>query len=191
MIAVLCLSAALLAQRLRREVDAARDVQARLPTAADFVQPLQSVLKHPVLRRVALSTFIFSIVQAALTSFLVSFLTADLHWTLVQAGAASAVAQGSAVFGRVLWGAVADRLPDGSRRMLLALATAMALAGLAMAALSPSTHSAVVLLLLGRLRGHGRGLERRLSGHRGPGGPARRSGTRHGRLPVLHVLRAR
>ncbi len=147
-IALLCVSAALLAQLLRRDIDAARHAQARLPTAADFVRPLQSVLKHPVLRRVALSTFIFSIVQAAVTSFLVSFLTIDLHWTLVQAGAASAVAQGSAVFGRVLWGAVADRLPDGSRRMLRALTLAMALAGLAMAALSPATPSAWVLLLL-------------------------------------------
>ena len=147
-IALLCVAGALLAQLLRREIDAARDPQARLPVSADIARPLQAVLKHPVLRRVALSTFIFAIVQAALTSYLVSFLTADLHWTLVQAGAASAVAQGTAVAGRVVWGAFADRLADGSRRMLLALTVAMALAGLAMAALSPTTPTAVVLVLL-------------------------------------------
>ena len=147
-IALLCTIGALLAQLLRREIDAARDPNARLPVAADILRPLQAVLRHPILRRVALSTFVFSIVQAAVTSYLVSFLTGELHWTLVQAGAASAVAQGAAVAGRVLWGALADRLADGSRRMLLALTIAMGLAGLAMAALSPSTPTALVLLLL-------------------------------------------
>ncbi len=147
-VALLCASGALLAQLLRREIDAARDPQARLPVAADITRPLQAVLRHPILRRVAMSTFVFSIVQAAVTSYLVSFLTTDLHWTLVQAGAASAVAQGAAVIGRVLWGALADRLSDGSRRMLLALSIAMALAGLAMAALSPATPTALVLVLL-------------------------------------------
>ena len=147
-IALLCVSGALLAQLLRREVDAARDPAARLPVLVDFTNPLQSVLKHPVLRRVALSTFIFSIVQAALTSYVVTFLTTDLHWSLVQAGAASAAAQGAAVVGRVLWGALADRMQDGARRMLSILTVAMALAGALMAALTPGTHSALVLVLL-------------------------------------------
>ncbi len=147
-IALLCVSGALLAQLLRREVDAARDPAARLPVLVDFTSPLQSVLKHPVLRRVALSTFIFSIVQAAVTSYVVTFLTSDLHWSLVQAGAASAAAQGAAVGGRVLWGALADRMQDGARRMLSALTVAMASAGVAMAALSPGTPSALVLTLL-------------------------------------------
>ena len=145
----LCLLGALLAQLLRRDLDDQRNPSSRLPVLSDIGRPIKAVLRHPILKRVALASLIFSIVQAALTAYIVSFLTANLGWTLVQAGAASAVAQGAAVFGRVLWGAVADRMEGGARRMLLALAAAMALSGVAMLALTPTTPTALVLLLLG------------------------------------------
>ena len=147
-VAALCLCGAALAQPLRAELDAGRNQRSRWPALADMRGPIESVLSHPILRRVALATLIFSTVQVALTSYAVSFLTADLGWTLVQAGAASSLAQGAAVFGRVLWGALADRMRDGSRRMLLSLTVAMALASVAMALLTPGTHSTLVLVLL-------------------------------------------
>lgn len=144
----LCMGGAALAQLLRGELDAERDPMARLAGLADIARPVKAVLRHPILRRVAFATLIFSTVQAALSSYAVNFLTADLGWTLLAAGAASSVAQGAAVFGRVLWGALADRMRDGSRRMLLALTVGMALAGVAMAFLTPATPQVLVLVLL-------------------------------------------
>lgn len=146
--ALICLLGGLLAQPLRRQLDCHADPRSPLPAVADVIAPVRSVLAHPILRRVALSTLVFSTVQVSLTSYLVSFLTVGLGWTLVQAGAALSVSQGGGVIGRVLWGALADRINDGPRRMLLALAVAMALAGMLMALLSPLTASKPVLFLL-------------------------------------------
>ncbi len=147
-IALIGLLGCLLAQPLRRRLDVHADPQSPLPAFSDVIAPVRSVLAHPILRRVALSTLVFSTVQVSLTSYLVSFLTIDLGWTLIQAGAALSISQGGGVIGRVLWGGLADRISDGPRRMLLALAGAMGLIGLAMALLSPLTASQPVLVLL-------------------------------------------
>ncbi|WP_418320706.1 MFS transporter [Piscinibacter sakaiensis] len=146
--ALLCLAGIALAQWLRAGLDGARDPSAPLPSAAVIAAPVLSVLAHPILRRIALATLVFSTVQVAVTSYLVSFLTADLGWSLVSAGAALSISQAGGVVGRVVWGGLADRLHDGPRRLLLALATAMALAGVLMALLTPQTPALPVLVLL-------------------------------------------
>lgn len=146
-VAGLCVLGIALATVLRRRLDDLRDAAAPWPTLARTVAPIRFVLAHPLLRRIAVCTLVFSAVQNSLSSYLVSFLHDELAWSLVAAGAALSIAQGAAVVARVVFGLVADRARDGARRTLLALAVGMAVAGVAMTALRPSTPPAAVLAL--------------------------------------------
>jgi MFS family permease len=92
-------------------------------------------------------SFVFSIVQLSLTTYLVTFLTDSLAYGLVAAGFVLAVSQVGAVMGRVLWGWVADRWL-GARRMLALLTLVMALSSLATAALQPHLPGLVVPVVL-------------------------------------------
>ena len=148
LIAALCVLGAVLAEMLRAELDTLRNPAAPLPTLARLTQPMRFVGSHAVLRTLALCSLVFSAVQVCVGSYLVSFLTQDLRWTLVAAGVSFAAAQVGGVVGRVLWGVLADRRGE-ARSALLGLAIAMALCGLAMPWLSPSMpHGAVTALLV-------------------------------------------
>lgn len=146
-IAILCVLGALLAEALRGELDALRDATAPLPTLARITQPMRVVWSHPILRTLALCSLVFSAVQVCIGSYVVSFLSHDLRWTLVAAGVALAAAQLGGVIGRVLWGVLADRRDD-ARGTLIGLALAMALCSLAMPALSTTTSHGPVIALL-------------------------------------------
>jgi len=145
-IAVLCLASALLAEPLRRSLDALRARHSPLPGLAQLTRPIRFVLAHGALRALAFCSFVFSAVQICLTSYLVTFLHGDLGWSVVAAGVALSAAQGAGVAGRVLWGLVADRF--GSRGTLLGLGVAMALAGITMGLLRADTSHALVTVLL-------------------------------------------
>lgn len=140
------LACAVMAQPLRAELDADRD--ARRPLAlGNLAQPVRMVLAHPALRMLAGCSFVFSMAQLSLTTYLVTYLHTTLAYTLVAAGLALSVAQTGGIAGRVLWGWVADRWA-GARRMLTALALLMALSALATAALQSDTHRLLVLAVL-------------------------------------------
>ena len=144
---VLCAVAALSAAPQARELDRERDHGAPWPQAQQLLAPTRFVASHAVLRTVALCSFIFSMVQVSLTSYMVSFLTGDLHWTLAAAGGALAASQVAGVVARIVWGFVADRWL-GPRRTLLGLALGMAACGLLMPLLAPASPVPLVLALL-------------------------------------------
>jgi MFS family permease len=149
--ALLCVAVAnllcgLLAQPLRQELDADRDPRRRM-ALGNLAQPIRLVLAHPDLRRLAACSFVFSIAQLSLTTYLVTYLHATLHYGLVAAGLALSISQFAGVGGRVAWGYVADRWL-GARRMLALLAVLMALSALATALLQPSMQPALVLAVL-------------------------------------------
>jgi MFS family permease len=146
-IALLCVLGALLAEVLRRELDALRNPAAPLPTLSRMTQPMRVVWAHPTLRGLALCSLVFSAVQVCLGSYAVSFLSHDLNWELVAAGTGLAAAQFGGVAGRVLWGVVADRRGD-ARGTLFGLALAMAVCGLLMPWLTPATPSLPIMALL-------------------------------------------
>jgi MFS family permease len=146
-LAALCAVAALSAAPLAGELDRERERGAPWPPPRQVLAPTRFVASHAVLRAVALCSFVFSMVQVSLTSYMVSFLTSDLHWTLAAAGAALAASQVAGVVARIVWGFVADRWL-GPRRMLLALALGMAACGLAMPLLAPDSPVPWVLALL-------------------------------------------
>lgn len=137
-----------LAELLRRALDAHRDPTAPMPTLSRMIAPLRFVIAHPVLRPLALCSFVFSAVQVCLSSYLVTFLHSDLGWTIVAAGAASSIAQTAAVGGRVAWGHLADRWRGGPRWTLFGLAAGMTVVSLAMPWLTGDDgHVGVVVLL--------------------------------------------
>jgi MFS family permease len=146
-VAALCVLAALSAAPLAGELDRERELGSPWPRPAQMLAPVRFVATHPVLRRVALVSFVFSMVQVSLTSFMVSMLTGDLRWALAAAGAALAVSQVAGVVGRIAWGFVADRWL-GSRRVLLVLGWGMTACALATALLSPDSPVPLVLVLL-------------------------------------------
>jgi MFS family permease len=146
-IAVLCLVAAFSAAPLARELDREHDRGALWPTLHQVLAPTRFVARHAVLRVVALCSFIFSMVQVSLTSYMVSFLTGDLRWTLAAAGAALAASQVAGVVARIVWGFVSDRWL-GPRRVLLGLALGMAACGLLMPLLEPASPAPLVVALL-------------------------------------------
>lgn len=147
-VAVVCLLCAWLSQSLRAELDSDRQSDARIRWGS-LIEPIRLVLAHRALRTMAACSFMFSMVQLSLTTYLVTFLHDDLSYGLVAAGLALSVTQLGGIGGRVVWGYVADRWL-GARRMLSLLASMMALGALASAFLTPDTpHSVVIAILLG------------------------------------------
>ena len=147
LIAALALTGAALAEVLRGTLDGLRDPRAPLPTLNRLLQPMRFVRAHPVLRTLALCSLVFSAVQVCLSSYLVSFLSHDLHWTLVAAGVGLACAQVAGVVGRVLWGVIADRSGQ-ARGVLTGLTLTMMVCSLAMAWLGATTPTLAVTALL-------------------------------------------
>jgi predicted MFS family arabinose efflux permease len=140
------LACLLLAQPLRSTLDADRE-RARPMVPGSLAQPIRMVLAHPPLRLLAGCSFLFSIAQLSLTTYLVVYLHEVLAYGLVAAGLALSVSQAAGVVGRVLWGYVSDRWL-GARRMLTALAALVAVCALLTAALQASLPGPLVLAVL-------------------------------------------
>ena len=141
-----CVGCAVMAQPLRAEFDADRDASRALGLG-HILQPIKLVLSHPALRMMAGCSFVFSIAQLSLTTYLVTYLTDRLAYGLVAAGAVLSVSQFGAVLGRVFWGWVADRWV-GPRRMLAILGLVMVLSSLATAMLTAQMPQALVVFVL-------------------------------------------
>lgn len=147
-VAALCLLCAGVSQGMRAELDSDRQAEARIRWGS-LIEPIRMVLAHRALFTMAACSFIFSMVQLSLTTYLVTFLHDDLSYGLVAAGLALSVTQLGGIGGRVVWGYVADRWL-GARRMLLLLASMMALGASASVFLTTETpHGVVIAILVG------------------------------------------
>ena len=145
-VAALCLVCAGVSQSLRAELDSDRQADLHIRWGS-LIEPIRMVLAHRALLTMAACSFMFSMVQLSLTTYLVTFLHDDLSYGLVAAGLALSVTQLGGIGGRVAWGYVADRWL-GPRRMLLLLASMMAVCALASAFLTTDTPHGVVIALL-------------------------------------------
>ncbi len=135
-VGITCLVAIALAQPLRAALDADRNPDRRL-AASNLSGPLRSTLADPRLRRLAFCSFFFAGLQLCLVTYLVTHLTLNLGYGLVEAGLMLTVAQAGGVFARIAWGALADRWSRPT--LVLALvAIGMGVAALATASFTPA-----------------------------------------------------
>jgi MFS family permease len=135
MVALACVISALLAQPLRKESDDLR--QANLPfQMGTLTQPIRMVLGHRSLATMAACSFMFSMIQMSLTTYLVTYLHDDLSYGLVSAGLLLSVTQMGGIGGRIVWGVVADKWL-GAQKALALLAALMACSSMATALLLP------------------------------------------------------
>ena len=145
-VAAVCVVCALVSQPLRHALDEDRDAGHRVHLGS-LVQPIRLVLAHRALTTMAACSFMFSMVQMSLTTYLVTYLHDDLLFGLVAAGLFLSVTQMGGIGGRILWGYVADRWL-GARRMLFVLAGLMVSGALATAMLSADAPRAWMVLVL-------------------------------------------
>ena len=96
--------------------------------------PLTLIFSHPGLRRLALSSFVFSAMQLSVSAFLVVFFVEAIGLDLTRAGIAYAIAQAGGVIGRIIWGALAETvLRTRTLVILVGIATAGSMAVLVQA----------------------------------------------------------
>ncbi|MCZ2104997.1 MAG: MFS transporter [Burkholderiales bacterium] len=155
LVALACVACALLAQPLRRALDAERERGRRLALSG-LLLPLRLVLRSRPLAVMAACSFLFSAVQVSVTSYLVTYLNETLALSLVAAGAALSVSQLAGVVGRIGWGALSDH-GLGARGTLMLLAGLMLVGSLLTALLQGSWPTAVIWLVVALLGASGIG----------------------------------
>lgn len=107
-VAAACVVVALLAQPIRAALDADRDPRRRIHFGS-LAGPVRVVLDTPDVRRLAIMSFVYSSLQLCLVTYLVTYLTGSVGYSLVQAGLMMSTAQAAGVVARIGWGALADR----------------------------------------------------------------------------------
>ncbi|HYG91281.1 MAG TPA: MFS transporter [Azospirillum sp.] len=107
----------------------------------------QLVWRVRALRGYALMAFCFAALQLSLMTFTVTMLVHDLGWGIVAAGGAVAVVQAVGAAGRIVWGALADRLRSGTA-VLAGIGALSAAAALTAAALTPGWPMEAVVAVL-------------------------------------------
>ena len=145
-VAVVALLCAALAQTLRQSLDVGRN-PLRVLALGNLTQPLKLIARHPALKRLAAYSFVFSIAQLCLTTYLVTFLFQEIGQSLVAAGLVLSVGQAAGIVGRVGWGWLSDRFL-GARRMLALLAGLMTASCAATALLGQGTPTWVLLAIV-------------------------------------------
>jgi len=142
-----CLLCAVLVKPLRAALDYDRDPTARASVVHSLVQPIKLVWQHKSLRVLAIVSFMFSVTQVSLTTYLVTYLYEDLGWGLVAAGVALTVAQGAGVVGRIVWGWLADTWL-GSSKMLMVIAVGLMIGAVATGSLTANTPHILLYFVL-------------------------------------------
>jgi len=99
---------ALLLQPLRTRLDA-QEINPSPFSLAGLLDPLRLVWATPALRRLVILSFIYSMMQTNVSTFLVIYLNESLGYSLVIAGLVLTVTQATATVARIGWGVVADR----------------------------------------------------------------------------------
>ncbi|MBV2180008.1 MAG: MFS transporter [Castellaniella sp.] len=141
------LCCALAIQPLCAPLDADRDPTCKLSAGNGLIGPLRLVFSQRSLAVLAGVSFLFSIAQLSLTSYLVAFLHQDLSLELVAAGFMLAASQAAGVCGRLLWGYVSDHYLNAVRT-LMGLSLLIALCALATPLLSVIDSSLTTLIVL-------------------------------------------
>ncbi|MDS1139139.1 MFS transporter [Pusillimonas sp. SM2304] len=147
LVAAASLLCAIAIQPLCAALDSDRNPAQRLSFGNGLMGPLRLVFSQRSLAVLAGVSFLFSMTQVSLTTYMVTFLHEDLSLGLIAAGFILAVSQAAGVAGRLLWGYVSDRLL-GPVRMLAVLALLIVVCALATPLLKYTDAQWVVLIVL-------------------------------------------
>lgn len=154
-LAAACTAVVALANPIRGELDARTALPQHLGQPAaltvgfmmqQLFVPLTVIARHRQLRLLAAVSFVFSGIQIAFTSYIVSYLTSSLALSALLAGSLLALSQLGGVAGRITWGYLSDKLIH-PLHMLALLAVAISLAAFSTASL-PHWGAVVPALLL-------------------------------------------
>jgi MFS family permease len=140
-----CIAFALALEPLRAQLDVERHATAPPLGQAirRFFDPVVAVWRHPVMRRLALVSFVFASTQVSVIAFMVVYLEGDLGFSLVDAGLILAIGTAFGAGGRIAWGLLADATAK-PLMVLTGLAAGMAAAALLLAAAQPGWSFAAV-----------------------------------------------
>ncbi|MFW7342089.1 MFS transporter [Pollutimonas sp. H1-120] len=146
-IAAVTLLCAVAIQPLCADLDADKDRTQAVSFGNGLAAPLRLVFSQRSLAVLAAVSFMFSITQLSLITYMVTFLHDDLGMGLIVAGFTLAVAQAAGVAGRLLWGYLSDRYL-GPIAMLGLLAVLIAICSLATPFLQYFDSQALTLIVL-------------------------------------------
>jgi fucose permease len=133
-----CIAFALVLEPLRAGLDIERHGAAPPLGQAlrHFFDPVVAVWRHPVMRRLALVSFVFASTQVSVIAFMVVYLEGDLGFSLVDAGLLLAIGTACGAGGRIAWGLLADATHK-PLLVLAGLAAGMTAASLLLASAQP------------------------------------------------------
>lgn len=141
----LCIVGMLVCELVRKGFDDDLDKSHVFSLQSVFL-PFKAVINSSEIRRLALCSLFFSIVQMCLATYIVTYLTVELGITLTLAGMIMFVVQGSGVAGRIVWGLLADRWLS-SLAVLIFLGFVMGACSFLMASLDASWSLWFIVLL--------------------------------------------
>ncbi|WP_320199608.1 MFS transporter [Agrobacterium sp. rho-13.3] len=78
-----------------------------------LIEEQSTIWRNPSLRALSFLGFAYSAMQLSVSAFAVVTLVHDAGWSLLAAGSVAAAMQFAGAFGRIFWGAVADRIGGG------------------------------------------------------------------------------
>ena len=110
----------------------------------NVIRPARTVRRVRGLRSLIVAGWSLAFVHATVTSFFVTFLSSGVGMPIVEAAFLFAVLQGCAIFGRIIFGAIADWL-GSPVRMLKMLAPMSAISGIMLANIAADWSSAAHL----------------------------------------------
>ena len=113
---------------------------------AGFRGAVAAIRANANLRTLGLTSFVYSAMQLCLGAYLVTYLVEDAGLSLLAAGFVLSIAQGAGIAGRLLWGALAERIVS-ARRLLAGLGFLMAASAVATGAIDASWPSPLVFLI--------------------------------------------
>ncbi|CAA7612891.1 putative Monocarboxylate transporter [Magnetospirillum sp. LM-5] len=145
LIGLLCAGLVALLGLGRTAWDGDRDPKAGLTSRP--LDGLGLIWRTPRLRLLSLTGFAYAAVQLSVSTFMVTMLVTDLHWSLVQAGMLLSALQVAGVVGRISLGTLADRV-FGGIPTLIGLGAATAVLAIITGFASPDWPTALVYGLL-------------------------------------------
>jgi MFS family permease len=143
-VGIACIVVAAIVQPIRAGLDGQRVPHYPIG-GASISGPMRLILGDIGMRRLAIASFFFASVQLCLGTYLVTYLTLQLGYSLVQAGLMLAFAQSAGVVGRIVWGAVADR--GNPVHVVGALGVCIAVLAAVTSAFTPSWPTAFIALV--------------------------------------------